>query len=177
MSKTLSSIAIGLAAILGGCSAGADKIAAEASVAQFHRMLDTGRYHDIYAVAGPEFRRAASEPESTRFLQTVHERLGRIRGSVEQGWRVNFTTAGNIVNLGYETEFSSGRGNETFVFRVSGGTAQLLSYNINSRDLIVNASPAPGASEPPGPNTAVVPITVVPNSAQPAAGKPSQPTR
>jgi hypothetical protein len=127
-----------------GCSAGPDKAAAEGGVAQFHRMLDAGRYRDIYAGAGEEFRQSGSEQAATRFLAMVHDRLGAVRRADQRGWRVNFTTGGNLVNLSYSTEFASGRGTEDFVFRVRGASPSLVGYHINSMDLAGTPPPPAG---------------------------------
>lgn len=125
-----------LTATLCACSATADKAAAESGVAQFHRMLANGEYDAIYSGAANEFRQSGSRESAVRFLRTVHERLGAMRRIDQQGWRVNFVSGGNIVNMRYATEFARGRGTEDFVFRVNGGSAQLVGYHINSTDLM-----------------------------------------
>ena len=84
-----------------GCSAGADKTAAESGVAQFRQQLTAGQYREIYAGAAPEFRQTASEEAGVRFLRMVNERLGQAQQADQTGWRVNFTSQGNVVNLGY----------------------------------------------------------------------------
>ena len=125
--------------ILAGCSAGEDKAAAENGVAQFRQMMASGRYHEIYSTAAADFRQTGSEATAVRFLETVANRLGPVRRSTQQGWNVNVGTGGTMVTLGYATEFTRGRGNETFVFQVSGGTAKIAGYNINSMDLMMAA--------------------------------------
>jgi hypothetical protein len=129
-----------------GCSAGHDKAVAEAGVAQFHRMLDAGRYHDIYASADDQFRQAGSEQAATRFMALIHDRLGPVRRADPRGWRVNFAPGGNMVGLSYTTQFARGRGTEDFAFRVRGGSASLVGFHVNSMDLF--GAPAP----PPAPD-------------------------
>ena len=41
------------------------------------------------------------------------------------------------MNLTYESTFEQGKAYEQFVWRVSGDEAKLVSYNINSPDLII----------------------------------------
>ena len=43
---------------------------------------------------------------------------------------------GQLVSLGYDVEFSEGKGTEQFVFRLNGDKALLFHYNINSPLLI-----------------------------------------
>ena len=139
---------------LTGCSAGAEKAAAETGVAQFRQRMASGRYQEIYSTAAQDFRQTSSEGNTLRFLEQVADRLGPVRRSTQQGWNVNFGTSGTLVTLGYATEFARGRGTENFVFRVSGGTPQLAGYHINSMDLMM-------ASPPPQGDNKVVPITPV----------------
>ena len=162
----------------GGCSAGADRAKAEAGVAQFHRMMEAGRYHEIYTAAADEFRRTTAEPEGISFLQMVHDRLGAVRSSSATGWRVNFTPGGTMVNLSYNTQFASGAGSEDFVFRIGGANAQLVGYHVNSPALIAGASAgSPGSAKPAEAAVPATPVTAVqsqpakPAEAEPAGGK------
>lgn len=161
---------------LAGCSAGADRAAAEAGVAQFHRMVEAGRYHDIYAGAADEFRRTGTEQDGTGFLQMVHDRLGAVRSTSSTGWRVNFTPGGNMVSLTYDTQFANGAGREDLVFRIAGANAQLVGYHVNAPAL--TGAGAPARSEPAKPaqdRAPAAPVTVVPaeppKPAEPAGGK------
>jgi hypothetical protein len=130
----------------GGCSFSQGKSAAEAGAAQFHQMLDAGRFHDIYAGTSDDFRRVSTEAEFVRLLQLIHDRLGAVRQSSESDWRVNFSGGSGTVVLHYATQFASGRGSEEFVYRVSGGNARLAGYHLNSTDLLTGGTPPPGNS-------------------------------
>ena len=135
---------------LGGCSASRDKSVAEAGVVRFHEMLDDGRYHDIYAGGAPEFRRSAAEPAAIAEMQRIHDRLGAFRSSQQSGWRVNFGTAGKIVQLSYTTQFVSAAGTEDFVFRIEGDRPQLVGYHVNSPALNGPAASPPATPVKPG---------------------------
>ena len=121
---------------IAGCSAGQDKAAAEAGVAQFHRQMNAREYHDIYDAADPAFRQSGSEGAAIRFLDQVRERLGTVRRTEQRSWRVNFTPEGRTVALEYATEFTEGRGIENFIFRIADGRTTLVGYHINSSDLM-----------------------------------------
>ena len=144
---------IALAAVaLAGCSVMQDKSAAEAAVVQFHRLLDEARFHDIYDGADPEFRRSGDEGRAIIVFDTVHERLGRVRRTEQRGWRVDFTSDGNVVQLDYATEFERGQAVENFAFRVRAGRASLIGYHANSPALspiIVPVEPGPREGEVP----------------------------
>jgi hypothetical protein len=124
----------GLAAVaaLGACSMGQDTAAAEAAVAQFHQMLDAGRFHEIYAATDTAFRNATPEEELTRVLAAVHERLGAVRQANRQGWHVNYNNGTTSVELNYNTTFATAPGTERFVYRIDHGTAALVSYDVHS---------------------------------------------
>ena len=53
------------------------------------------------------------------------------------GWEANSDASGTQVFLSYETQFANGRGVEEFLWWIEDDTAKLVSYNINSRDLII----------------------------------------
>jgi len=147
MRKTILAAAAALS--LAGCSAGADKTAAEAAVTQFHQMLDGARYSDIYAATAPDFRQATSEQQFTALLQQVHERLGAVRNASRTGWQVNYNTSGHMVTLNYTTQFASGQAREDFVYRVTGATANLVNYRVNSDAAPVTATQPADQTVPP----------------------------
>lgn len=160
---------------VGGCSAGADRAAAEAGVVQFHQMVEAQRYHDIYVGAADEFRSAATEAEGVRFLQMIHDRLGAVRSTTPNGWRVNVSTGGTMVNLNYNTQFASAAGTENFVFRIAGSNARLVGYHVNSPALAQAGAPAaPGQEKPGGAPVPAQPSTAVPIE-PPKPPEPPQP--
>jgi hypothetical protein len=166
---------IAAALTVGGCSFGQAKGAAEAGAAQFHQMLDAGRFHDIYAGTSDDFRRVTTEAEFGRLLQMIHERLGAVRQTSESDWRVNFSGGSDMVVLHYATQFASGRGSEEFVYRVSGGSARLAGYHLNSTDLLTGAAPPSGNSTSAKPTEGTAPqSTVRPAPVEPP--KPPEPT-
>jgi len=136
-----------LVLLLGGCSASADKAAAERGVGEFRRSLAAERYHDIYVASSQDMQQATSEQALTVVLRGVHDRLGPVRESDQQSWRVNFDSRGNLVQLIYATQFTSGRGLEEFVFRANGGTVRLAGYHINSGDLLLALQRQAGAND------------------------------
>ncbi len=117
-----------------GCSAGRDKVAAEAAVTQFHRMVDAAQYHEIYQASAGELKNVSTEQDLTRVLQQVHDQMGPVGDSQQQGWHVNYTNGVTMVNLTYNTQFANGRATETFFYRVDNGAPALAGYNINSND-------------------------------------------
>jgi hypothetical protein len=123
-------------ATLSSCSVTKAKGIAERAVVQFHDQLNAGRYHDIYVQTDEGFRRAASEADIVALFEAIHRKLGTVKNSTRMAWNVNATTSGTMVSLGYDVEFSEGKGSEQFVFHVTGDKALLFNYNINSPLLI-----------------------------------------
>jgi hypothetical protein len=122
--------------VITSCSVTKGKEIGERAVVQFHNQLNAGQYHDIYAQADEGFRKGTSEPDMLAYFDAVHRKLGTVKNANQTGWHVNATTAGTVVTLGYDTEFTEGHANEQFVFYVSGDNARLFHYNINSPLLI-----------------------------------------
>jgi hypothetical protein len=56
-----------------------------------------------------------------------------------------------MVTLNYATEFTRGRGTESFVFRVEGERAKLAGYHVNSMDLMMGDAPPQPSGEPAKP--------------------------
>lgn len=127
--------------LLAACSFTADKSTAEAGVERFHQMIAAGQFEEIYAQAAPEFQAAAPRESTVALFRSIHDRLGPVRQANQQGWEVNMADGGNVVTLNYQTEFTSGRGTERFVFRVNNASAQLLGFTID-------APATPGAPAP-----------------------------
>ena len=120
-----------------GQSASAGTKAAKQAVLRFHQHFNQNQYHDIYAEATAVFRSAGSESETSAFLDKVHEKLGDEVSNGEPTYFANVSTRGTFVTLTYNSEFTHGRGQERFVWRIEGDQAQLVRYDINSKDLIM----------------------------------------
>ncbi len=131
-------LVLGATAALAACSSQKDLTAAEAAVAQFHQALDAGQFESLYDSASPEFKQSGTEAEIVKFLQAVHRKLGNSRSTTREFWQVNWQTSGEVISLRYATEYEQGKAREEFVFRMSGGAPALVSYNVNSKALIVN---------------------------------------
>ena len=131
----LLTLALCLAA-LSSCSVTKSKGIAERAVGQFHDQLNAGRYHDIYVQSDDGFRQATSEADAVALFEAIRRKLGTVKNPTQTGWHVNATTAGTMVSLAYDIEFSEGKGTEQFVFHVTGGKALLFNYNVNSPLLI-----------------------------------------
>ena len=113
-----------------------DSKAAEPAVEKFHTQFNAKEFSAIYNDAGNQMKGTATEKELTDFLEAVHRKLGPYKSSKAVRWHVNTGPLTSIVTLDYDTEFSDGKGIEQFVISVSGKTAKLEGYHINSADLI-----------------------------------------
>jgi len=118
------------------CSFTKGKSLAESAVAQFHNQYNSGQFHEIYVQADEGFRKSSNEASLVEYLEAMRRKLGTVKQANQTGWHVNATPAGTMVTLGYDVEFSHGKGTEQFVFRVTGDKALLYSFNVNSPLLI-----------------------------------------
>ena len=122
--------------IVSSCSFTKGKARGEEAVVKFHNQFNAGRFHEIYAQSDEGFRKATSEADTLALFEAVRRKLGTVKNSNQTGWHVNATSAGTMVTLAYEVEFSEGKGTEQFVFHVNGDKALLFNYNVNSPLLI-----------------------------------------
>lgn len=118
------------------CSLQKGKSTGENAVAKFHTQFNAGQFHDIYAQTDEGFRKNTSEEQMTALLGAVQRKLGLEKDANQVEWHVNATTAGTQVVLVYRTTFTEGDATEQFVFFVSGNTARMFKYNIESPLLI-----------------------------------------
>ena len=126
-------------ALLVACTSIAQKGAAEAAVNQFHDRLDAASYDQIYDGSDDRFKATATREQFAKVLTAIHDKLGKVTASKQTNFSAQDragTDVGSYVQLVYDTQFASGRGTETFTWRVDGGQVRLYSYNINSADLI-----------------------------------------
>ena len=109
---------------------------AEAQIPAFHDRLNAKRFEEIYITAGDEFRSAATKENALALFAAVQKKLGKVRNSSTTKWNVRTFNFVTTVVLVVDTDFEQGKGTETFTFRVSGDTATLVGYNINSLDMM-----------------------------------------
>jgi hypothetical protein len=119
------------------CGVKKGKENAERAVEKFHNQLNAGQFHEIYAETDDAFKKAATEEQTTQLFEAVHRKLGTVQNAKLAGWHVNTAAGtGTSITLGYEVDFSEGKGTEEFVFRLAGDKALLFNYNVNSPQLI-----------------------------------------
>jgi hypothetical protein len=101
---------------------------------RFHQHLNRSEYESIYNEASEDLRAEAPETDQIKVFQTVHEKMG-IAGKMKPlGFHVNANanTKGTFANQVYETEFSLGKAEEQFVWRIKVNDALLVSYHAES---------------------------------------------
>ena len=129
-------ITLTVVALTVSCSFTKGKEQGERAVEQFHQQFNAGQYREIYQQSDKQFQDATKEAEFIEFMEAIRRKLGTIEKADPAGWRVNATPTGTVVALGYETQFSEGKGTEQFTFLISGDQAKLLGYNVYSPLLI-----------------------------------------
>jgi hypothetical protein len=122
--------------VLSGCSSSDELGASEKEIARFHTQLDAGQFDAIYAAAAPEWKNVSTQPDTIQLFTGIHNKLGSFVSGTQSGWKVNYGTGGTTIIIVYDSKFEKGDGQETFTFQRSGGSIQLVGYNINSRALI-----------------------------------------
>ncbi len=136
--KTITLFLLAMAMLIAGCS---DTVhgreIAEPEVAIFHDRLDAGKFDLIYENASPEFKNAVSKQKIQALFGAIERKLGKLKSSKQSNWNLRSFNGVTTVVLTYDTEFKEGNATETFTYRVSDGTAQLLGYNIASLDMLI----------------------------------------
>lgn len=131
-------LAIATVAILSACGLTKSKDVAVKFVDAFHQQFNDSKFGEIYSASTPAFKSAANEPEFMKFIGAVRTKLGPVKGASQNGWKVNSINGVTSVVLTYKTDFEKGSADETFTFIVSGESAAIQGYNVNSPTLITN---------------------------------------
>ncbi|MEL7691302.1 DUF4019 domain-containing protein [Citromicrobium bathyomarinum] len=156
------------ATMLAACNPFAQAEGAREQVDLFHDRLNAGDDQAIWTNAGEELRKATSQEDFARLLDTVHKSLGDAGETSQAGMRVNTNTQGTFTTLQMDTQFENGRGSETFLFRGSGDSLKLIGYHINSPDMMSDVfakyadepseKPSDSADAPEAPAVRIAPV-------------------
>ena len=138
MGKLRMTAALAASSLLLSCGIQQSVDDAAARVDLFHSELNAQRYDAIWAQTSPEFRRATSRDDLDKLLSAVHRKLGLERRSNQTSWNANTMTNGTFVTLQMDTTFEKGRAQEIFRFVRKGENLEMIGYNINSNDMLVN---------------------------------------
>lgn len=114
-----------------------DTSVAEQAVPRFHALLNAGKFEEIYNASSEDIKKATKQQDFIALLEAVHRKLGEVKSSERQAWKVNYQTSGTFVSLTYKTIYSEGEAAEQFVFLLKGKAATLAGYHINSNALIL----------------------------------------
>jgi hypothetical protein len=136
-SKWIRAFVLLTAGALFGCSGAKDVSVAEEAVTQFHALLDSGQFVEIYQLSSDELKRVSKQNDFVALLDAIHRKLGNTKSAVRQNWLINYHTSGTFITLTYHTVFGEDEAAEQFVYRIENGAASLTGYHINSNALIV----------------------------------------
>jgi len=103
------------------------------AVKQFHQQLASGQYVEIYDVADETLRETTSKSDFVNLLRSVHEKLGDVE-SLNPGWQgIAFHGVQRMtISEYFDTKFTHGNGEESFVWQAHDGRLTLGEYQIKS---------------------------------------------
>jgi PBP1b-binding outer membrane lipoprotein LpoB len=113
------------------------KSAAQSQVTVFYQRFNDQDLEAIVAAAHPDLLKKSPKSEVINFLSVVRRKLGKVTNSENVNWNVRTFNLVTTVVIVQNTTFETGKGTETFTFRIRKETASLLGYNINSQYLIM----------------------------------------
>ena len=119
--------------LLASCAGTGD---AKRGVASFRARAAQTSFREIYWRAAPEFRQSSTEEQFLGVMTALDRKLGPWASAGEPGWNATRGTAGQVVNLTYQSQFAKGAVSEQFTWRIENGEPVLLGYHVNSSLLI-----------------------------------------
>ncbi len=129
----------GIAGCFGGClnTLANGEQQAQTLAATMHQKMTNGDLAGIYDAADQRYKNAVTRKESDALFSAVARKLGAPQDCKQHGFNINATTSGTTLRLVCETTFSKdATGTETFAWIKSGDQFRLLSYDIESTELI-----------------------------------------
>jgi hypothetical protein len=130
MKTTVKSLGLAVALALAGCSAAKNAKVAEAEVDRFHQHWNAGDFQAVFDEAHMEFRAAQPAAAMIATMQTVKKNYGDLKSSKKRSWGFNSNNGVTDIKLSYDSVFARGAAVETFLYRMTGEKALLVSYDI-----------------------------------------------
>lgn len=128
-------LALAIASCFRTISAGGDQ--SDKAMAAFHAQMDANSCSQIYADATEGFRDATPESDWQAVCSNIPKKMGTYLRSSRQFVNVSATTSGRFVTVTYASEFSEGKGEEKFVWKLDGTQVRLHGYTLNSPRLLM----------------------------------------
>lgn len=127
----VAAVAFGLILSLAGCGLKKDTKAAEAAIDRFHQHWNADEFKAIYDEAHANFRNKSAEEIVATFtrLKGVY---GQFKSATRRSWGFNSDKVVSDIKLKYDSTYDHGSSVEVFVYRMTGGQAMLVSYEIMS---------------------------------------------
>lgn len=107
--------------------------ATKAAVAEFHRLFNEGKYHEIYVAAGPALKGSTSESAFTAYLSAAKTKWGACNSSTTFDATIGDPTAMKGIELNYRSDFQNASVVEHFTFSVVDHQPFLSGYTASSK--------------------------------------------
>jgi hypothetical protein len=123
---------------IGACASSEELSRGKAVVGRFHEELNSGLFDDIYREASPEYQKSVTQEMNGKLLAGIGKKMG-IAGQFRMtSWRLNAMTNGRFLELQGDADFANGKAVETFQWRIEGNRILMVSWNVNSPQLLIN---------------------------------------
>lgn len=129
--------ALSLAVLFASCGVRQSMDDATAGIEEFHASFDKEQFDSIWKTTSTELRKMTDKDQFQRLLVAIHDKLGAVKSSEQQGWQTNNTNGITTVVISNQTTFEKGKGVETFTFIYEGEALRLQGYYIQSDALII----------------------------------------
>ena len=116
-------------------------VAADVVVAEFHELLNAGKYAEIYEKGAAGLHAAGKVDGFQKFLGDMKADLGSFRHGARQGINVSSVNGNTTLTVGCASTFEKARAEEKFVFDYNSDKPLLLRYDI--KKLMGSATNAP----------------------------------
>ena len=114
---------------LAGCGLKRDTKIAEGEADRFHQHWNADEFKAIYDEAHQNFRSKSADETIATFAK-VKEHYGQFKSATSRSFGFNTDNGVTNIKLKYDSTFERASAVEAFVYRMAGGKALLVTYDI-----------------------------------------------
>ena len=123
--------AVLFAGLLSGCSQ-SNLSLAQSAIGTFHQQINAGEFANIYNSASPDLKSMSSQVELVNYVASVHAKMGNFQSGAVSSSKDSASNGAQDVSILYAAKYDKGPVQETFDYRISGHTALLENYRVDS---------------------------------------------
>ena len=107
-------------------------------IADFYKNYNDQNFSYIWnKMADEKFKSTGTDENYEKLMSGVYQKLGTAGEHKKGAWRIYYNTDGIYFSIQYSTTYKNGNSVDTFALKKHNKSWLLISYNVNSKELLV----------------------------------------